>query len=316
MKRSHLGTALRIAVTLGLLWLLFRLVGVESVVQEFQGTDTALLLAGIAICLVDRVLMVGKWFPLLKAQAPAIRLGRAARAYLASGFASLLLPATVGGDVLRAVALGRGRKLVVEVGASIAIERLFGMMASAVYVLVALVLAISNEVALHILIPWALTALGVSLLFTLVTLSPTLSAWAFRPLERFGYARRFAAALALYRGHGKMLAVFGVLCLIEQAFPILSMWVFGKALGIDIDLPVLFVAVPLVMFVARLPIALNGLGPAEGAYVYLLGLFGVAPAAALALAIAGRLGELVGVIPGAFFWADLAGHKDTPCESE
>jgi uncharacterized membrane protein YbhN (UPF0104 family) len=73
----------------------------------------------------------------------------------------------------------------------------------------------------------------------------------------------------------------------------------------EVALFALFVAVPLTLFVGRLPIAVAGIGVVEGALVYLLGVFGVPPAEALSLALAGRVIEFAALLPGALFWSSL-----------
>ena len=109
----------------------------------------------------------------------------------------------------------------------------------------------------------------------------------------------------LYRHHLGTLAVVAVLSLVEQAFPIVVLWILVHALDLEVSPLALFVAVPLTLFVGRLPIAIAGIGVIEGALVYLLGAFGVSPAEALSLALAGRLVEIVALLPGGLFWSSL-----------
>ena len=59
-----------------------------------------------------------------------------------------------------AVALGRGRRAVAEVGASIAVERLLGFVASGAFCVVALLFAIRADLELTILLPWTVTAIA------------------------------------------------------------------------------------------------------------------------------------------------------------
>jgi uncharacterized membrane protein YbhN (UPF0104 family) len=67
----------------------------------------------------------------------------------------------------------------------------------------------------------------------------------------------------------------------------------------------LIIATPLALFVGRLPIAIAGIGVLEGALVFILGLFGVPAVAAVSIALAGRVVEVIAALPGAFLWADL-----------
>ena len=311
-------TVLRAAVSLGLLALLAWLVDLESLAGLLLAADPGLVAVAIAVALADRALMIGKWYPLLRAQGLEIPLLRAARVYLAAGFAALVLPASVGGDVLRAVALGRGRGAAMEVGASIAVERLLGLAASGVLTTIALVVALRSDVRLEFLLPWALGATLVSAAAVLLPLawrpSSCLGRW-IEPYRNSPWGRvglRFAAAYALYRRHTRTLLAVGALTLVEQAVPILVFWILAHALDLRVAPSALLVAVPLTLFVGRLPIAAAGIGVVEGALVYLLGLFGVPAVAALSLALAGRIVELAAILPGAFLWADLVRAPAAP----
>src|SRR5262245_3757425 len=113
-RRAALGWALRAAITCVFAVILLRLVDVRAVARVLAGADWRLVAAAVGVGLVDRVLMIGKWYPLLRIQAPSVGLWRAARAYLVGNFAGFFLPSTVGPDVVRAIALGRDRSLVPE----------------------------------------------------------------------------------------------------------------------------------------------------------------------------------------------------------
>jgi uncharacterized protein (TIRG00374 family) len=307
---------MQILVTLALVALLLYVVDLGSLARVLTGIHPSLFLAGLLPVFADRLLMAGKWFPLLRCQAPSIGFGRALRAYLAAGFAAYILPATVGADLLRAIALGRGRRLVVEVGSSIAVERLLGMLASAVFTFVALLLALRAEIPLDFVLPWALTALLVSAGFSMLPFSRRVMGWSLAVARRLGVARleslvgRLVKALEAYRSERRILLVFTLLSLVEQFLPVAGLWIFAQAIEVPVSLEMLIITGALVNFVMRLPVSFNGIGAAEAGYVFLLGLFGIPAEQALALALLARVGEILGVLPGALFWSDLAGFRE------
>lgn len=186
------------------------------------GMDPWWLAGAHLVACADRVLVILKWFPLVRALTPAVRFGAAARTYLAAMFASLVLPPYLGNDVVRAVALGRRERVIAEVGTPVVVERVLG----------------------------------------LVTL--------------------------------------GLLCLVVAFY-----WMAAQALGVPADGRAVVAAVPLACFMARLPIGIWGLGIMEGSLVYLMRLFGVSPADALATALVGRLVELGSILPGGLFLGEL-----------
>jgi len=314
-RRSWFWNSVRLLVTVALIVLLLRVVDMRSVGRQMLQLDLGLLAVAVLLALADRALMIGKWYPLLRVQVPSCSLAAAARTYLASGFASIFLP-SLGVDVLRGVALGRGHKAVPEVGASIFAERLLGMLGGGVLCLIALVVAVRASIDVSLITPWAL----ISFMGSLAAITVPFVLWSFPvlwerfpPLKLFSaipLVRRFGKAYFFYRQHLRMVAVVGFLSTLEQLFPIVGLWIIARALGAPIGFEMLIVAAPLTLFAARLPFSLWGLGVTEGAFVYLLGLFGVAPAEAVALSLAGRVVELAALAPGAFLWADLVrSHK-------
>ncbi|HEV7517844.1 MAG TPA: lysylphosphatidylglycerol synthase transmembrane domain-containing protein [Thermoanaerobaculia bacterium] len=320
--RTKLGTLLRLLVACGLVALLLHGIGVRALFRSLRVADPGLLALTFLLCLADRALMIGKWYPLLIAQVPGVPFGRAARAYLAAGFASYFLPASVGADALRSYALGRGRGAVAEVGASVVLERLLGLLGSAVLVLAALLVALRGSPRLAPLLPWAggVLALCLGLLATALNRRATAGLLARLPAasrHRFWQLlHRLAAAGERYRRARGTVAAVAVLSAVEQLFPVLVLAVLARALGLPISWQTLFIAVPLALFLGRLPISFAGLGVFEGALVGLLGLYGVARADALALGVAARLFEVAAQLPGALFWSDLAGSPRPPGAAE
>lgn len=301
-----------------LLLLLAWMVDLHALARTIASADPVLLLLAVGVSLADRALMIVKWYPLLHVQVASISFWHAARAYLASGFASVVLPASVGADLLRAVALGRRDGAVMEVGASIVAERLLGMVASAVPTLIALALALRSSVSLDVLLPWALASLGIAVLALLFLVSgaamPLLDrlVGSRRPGGRWlRVVNRFAVAYTTYRRHPGILVRMGLLALLEQGVPILVVWIVSLALGLTVPVRLLLVAVPLTLFVARLPITVAAIGVGEGAMVYILGLFGVPAVDALALALTSRIPELMALLPGAVLWYELVGESKT-----
>jgi glycosyltransferase 2 family protein len=306
-RAGRVGKYVRAGVSIGLILLLAWIVDLNRLRAVLLRADLWLFALASLAALADRAMMIGKWYPLLKAQGVGIPFARAARVYLAAGFASLFLPTSVGADVLRTFALG-ARSATLEVGASVVVERMLGLLASVILCISVLLLALSQALLLAFLLPWIL-GLGVALIgASFVMLRPGRWQWLERYRERrwFQLGHRFALACTLYRHHAGTLAAVGLLSLVEQAFPIVVLWILVLALDLKVSLFALSVAVPLALFVGRLPIAIAGIGVLEGALVYLLGMFGVPPAEALSLALGGRLVEILALLPGGLFWSSLA----------
>lgn len=302
---------INVAVSAVLLAILAWFVDLRSLGELLLAANPWLVGAAIVAALADRALMIGKWLPLLHAQDVDVPPLRAARVYLATSFAQFFLPTSVGSDVLRAVALGRQQKKIVEIAASIVMERLLGVAASGILAAAALAAALTTSVPLFFLVPWALAAVAAALAAVCLPLAPRLSIHVRRWFERHPHSRwaqiglKFGNAYDLYRHHIPTLLIVGALSVVEHCFPIVVFWILAHALGIAVSPVALIIATPLALFVGRLPIAIAGIGVLEGALVFILGLFGVPAVAAVSIALAGRVVEIVAALPGAFLWADL-----------
>lgn len=310
-RRGRLASLARLGVTLVCLGVVLSLVDLRDVGARLASADPALLALAVLGVAFDRALMVAKWYPLLRLQVRSVSLGRAFRVYLAAGLASYVLPSTLGADALRAASLGARDGTVVEVGTSIAMERLLGMIANGL--LAALALGVGVQLVPSLRVPLLAACLlvvaGVGALALLLLDRPRAALR--RRLEgRLGrwesVARRFGEAARRYRSAHRLLALVGSLTLAEQFLPLLILWVASAALQAPIELLALLVAVPISTLLVRLPISIAGIGPGDAALYTLLSLFGVPGADAVALAVVARGLELLGALPGALFWSDLA----------
>lgn len=301
----------RWAVSLGLLGLLLTLVDLGEISEVFQSADATYLVLAVVIMLGDRVLMAGKWLPLLWINVPDVSAGRAVRAYFAASFAALFLPASVGGDALRAYGVGKDRDAVMEVGASVLLERVLGVFGSGVVALLILWVAARANLPMGPLFPLAVGCALVGIGAAGIPFSSTARKFVKWLLARFRAHRwqdlveRFGSAYGLYRGHPRTLVVVAALSVVEQLVSVGVYWAAARALQLEVPFEALFVAVPLSMFVARIPVGIAGIGILEGGLVYLLGLFGIPGGHALSLSLAGRLVEFAAVLPGALWWREL-----------
>lgn len=311
---------LRLAVTAAFVALILWLVDLEAAAQLLASADLSLLLLAYLVAWADRLLMLGKWYPLLHALAPHIPFGRAARAYLAASAATLILPSTIGPDALRAAALGRRDGRILEVGASVVAERLLGLVASCMFVALAIAVGLwyALPLAFVAFVPvLLLAAVGVALVPLVAPLRRRALAWLHGRGERWQrYGARIEDVFARYGERPGLLAVVFALTLVEQLFPIVVLWILGLAIHAQIGFVALLVGWPVAGLIARIPVSLAGLGPADAGLIWVLGLFGVSGAGGLALVVIDRLLEIVLLVPAAVFWREIADGLRAPVAPE
>jgi len=207
--------------------------------------------------------------------------------YYIGMFFNLVLPTSVGGDVVRAwyLAGGPGRRL--DAFLSVFVERLSGLL---VLLAIACTAAAVCPLALPWWVPWSvwgLTAAGLLAVPALVVLA-RLPCPAARLQGLHARLVRFAGQLAaagrLYLRHPRLLVSTTLLSAVVQVANILLVWVIGLAVGARVPAGYYWIVVPLVAILTLLPVSLNGMGIREGAMVTLLGPLGVGSGTALSLA--------------------------------
>jgi uncharacterized protein (TIRG00374 family) len=220
----------------------------------------------------------------------------------------------VGGEILRAYGLrGEHAGGAIPAGASIVMERLLGIVGLSLLVACVAALAANDDPRLK---PLVFVAIGMGLLASGLIIIPELvsrfnSAWdrvahglhANRWLNLLG---RFVEAYGLYRGHRRVLVAVGVASFFEQLLPVLVVWTLAASLDIGVRFTMVLVVVPVTLLLQRLPISAGGFGVGEGVMIYLFGFFGIAPSAALAIVISGKVVTLLSSLPGVFFWSEIS----------
>ena len=119
-------------------------------------------------------------------------------------------------------------------------------------------------------------------------------------------ARRWAAAVAGVTGAVAQLrrrkAAAGLIVGISfavQVVRVLLAWLIGVGLGIDIPLSYYFVVMPISIVLILLPISVAGLGPAQGAVMWMLRPAGVPDELSFAMSTLFVLLGVAGNLPGA-----------------
>ena len=269
---------------------------------------------GMAILLVvgDRALMAYRWLVLL-APIPRVDrppLGALMRIFFTSTFAGTFLPASVGGDAVRAYALARLRVAPGVAVASVLVDRLLGVLSIVIVGVVGLLLADSGDL-------WSNTAIGVSLLVAGAACaggaSVVFSAGASRLAQRLATRLPFAPLRAIsgelleatraYRGfRGELTNVLGSSVAV-QILRVIQAYCLGRALGIEASPAIYFAFVPLILLVMLLPVTVNGLGTSQVAFVWFFGRVGVPQAEAFALSVLFVALGVVGNLPGGLLYA-------------
>ena len=287
-RRRTLLFALRAAASAVMLGLLLTRFDVASLLPARGQSALPWIGAGLAVTLVALVLATVRWQRVLRALELPCRLPTLLSHSLAGLFVANFLPSTVGGDVLRVARLSAANGERPASFASVVLERLTGFFVLPLLTLLALTthphllqLGAATRVALTLSLG---TLLLLAVLLT-VAASPRLGG---RLAHHPGWLR-FGGAVHLglnrLRRHPGAAASMLATALAYQLTVVLSGWLAGRALGIDLGWAAVMAFLPAVAIAQVVPVSVNGLGLREGAFVLFLQPLGVPPAQAVALGL-------------------------------
>lgn len=287
MTRSVRVLATVVLTALCTAYLLWK-IDLSETLDILAGVHVGYFLAALALMVVTIWPMAWRWQLLLAAKGIHDGLGWLTRAYFVSYAAGQFLPTSVGGDAVRIYETARrhpGRPG--PVAGSVVLERALGGAATLVLAAVGFALALGRyDVGAYIWVEavFVLGTIVLGLIFfsrrargLLRLFVPLLSRLRLqRPL------RAVYEGIHSYRQNGRLLlAVFGV-TLGLQAVRVLSIWLSGEAVGIDLSPRPYYVMGPLLFLVMLVPFTINGLAVRESFFVSFLGNLAVGPDEAFA----------------------------------
>ena len=298
-----------------LLAVLFWRVDRASFLRTLQAFPPRVFLGCLGLYALGYLISTVRWQLLLRAEGIHLPFWRVTLLYFQGSFFGLFLPTLIGGDIFRGYALYKitgGHDASI---ASIVVDRLAGFAALIVIAVVALGLAYGQirdpQVAGMIVAVAAAFTLMIAML-----MHDGMKARASGALRVVGLARFQAKlhglveALHRYRGHRWVLGQAVLLSALLQSLLIVTYYLLGTGLSLGVPLPYFFLYVPLITFVAMLPVSVAGLGVREGGAVFFFARVGVDAAAALTMSLAYfSLTLLVSGLGGLAFLFDAHGAK-------
>jgi glycosyltransferase 2 family protein len=282
----------------------------RAVAAAAAGADWRPIAVAVLLVLVDRALMAYRWIVLLctvdRARRPG--LGALLRIFFVSTFVGTFLPASVGGDAVRAFSLARQNVGGGDAVASVFMDRILGVASLLVMALVGLMLVRGAAATTAIL--WALAAAGGLCFATLLLIfSRGAARLAARyveivPSEKIkDIGHRVLESIQKYSAYPRELVLVLVASVAVQILRIVQAYYLGRALGITAPMTVYLVYIPLILLVMLLPVTFNGIGTSQAAFVWSFAQAGVDAAAAFALSVLFVALGIVGNLPGGFLYA-------------
>jgi uncharacterized membrane protein YbhN (UPF0104 family) len=274
---------LRVGGSLALVVVLALRTDLGVVARAASGVRWGWWLAAVACFVLAQVVSSMRWRALARPLGFAQPLSSFTSWYFVGTFFNLVLPTSVGGDVVRAWYLGRNSSRGPDAVLSVFADRLNGL-----YVLVALAALAALVVPLPgWVVAWVAGAVacGVTGLVLLLLLPRRAGRDGGPRRGVVGKLRPLAASLVVYRRAPGLLAGVTLYSVCVQSLNVLLVWMLARGVGVSVSLTYCFVFVPLVSLLTLAPFSINGMGVREGGTVLLLAPAGVAAGQAVTLSL-------------------------------
>jgi uncharacterized membrane protein YbhN (UPF0104 family) len=269
---------LRLGVTVALLAWVAKGTDLAKVGSTFANLRGELWLAALGTYLAAQVLSAWRWQMLARPFGFNCSVRQLTAYYFIGMFFNLVLPTSVGGDVVRAWRLDGGQGKRLAAFAAVFLDRFSGL---CVLLLLGCVGLALYDGPLPSWITWFVVGSAFSAAPAIV-LAPWLAALGqrfARPLEKLRVGLRTLRSPKLLLG--STLLSLGV-----QAANVFLVMLIGWALGADIPVGYYWIMVPMVTLLSMLPASINGMGVRENATALFLVPLGVPESTAVALALA------------------------------
>lgn len=293
---------LRIAVTLVVLFLIFRSIDVKGVMQTMVGAAPSLLLLALLFQLASTLVASYRW----KLVMQRLNFGQTftfyLRSYFKGTFFNQALPTSIGGDALRVLDVARTGHRKRDAFFGVASDRGFGLVGLLVFNWLAL--QANPELLPHemFLTLNGLVSFGFAGFVALVFLHKL--HW----LERFPPAVffiRISQSLAKVLCTWRAAFLHLILALLIHLLGMLVIYYLGSSVGLRYDFLTYMAVVPPVILLTLVPVSLAGWGVREGGMIGLFTLIGADKTLVLSMSILYGVVLLVSSLPG--FYVYLTG---------
>jgi uncharacterized membrane protein YbhN (UPF0104 family) len=303
--KSQAKLALKVVFSLALLvWLVWQS-GIENTLRELSRANLWYVPFGVLIYLLSQLVSAYRWQFLSAPLGFVLALREFYDYYLMGMFFNLFLPGAIGGDVSRMLYLAKScGKRKREAVLTLLAERGVGLVALLLLTCVLCLLPVTAPMPTGV--RPTILAMGTVMVVGFIGLHLV-------PLERL--AERFsrlavlAQAKVYWNDTPMLLKSIGLSVLVHACMVAIHLLI-ATALGIQIPIFYLAATFGVVSLVSVLPVAFNGIGLREGAYVMLLTRVGVPDHTALAFALYWFLISTCTSLVGGLVM--LKGHYQTP----
>lgn len=289
-----------------LLYVLLQKIDISETVSLLVDFSWGWLVFIVGLIVVSYVFNTLRWQALLFCHHKQVGFWRLLRYRLVGAMYGNILPSSFSGEMARAYYLTKSNRIdMPQAFSTVLVEKMSGVVAMAVYLVIGLILNIKsvheNQIYYLLLSVLILMLLVAVLLFSkkFKNLSPA----RFRNSKNKAivFLKKYYQAIHLYRDYRSVVLFSVAISFLVQGFTLLINYFAVRGLDINLDFSQVLLAIPLITISNLIPVSVGNWGWREGVYVYALSLFGVGSVPALALALFMRIIKLAVSLFGLLF---------------
>ena len=294
---------LRLAITAAILAYLATRIDMAEAARATAAISPPHLMLVLLMVGLDRAVMILRWVLLLRASGNPISTADATRLFLVSSFVGSFLPAGVGADAARAYGLARENTTGSEALASVAVDRLLGVVSLVLMAIIGVIVWAPQGRT-----DWRIAAAIIVALIACVAVfwANEWMRWIIPAHRHEGFVTRrvlrLTDAVGRYRDRRGVLVHVLAWSIVVQVLRITQAYVLALGLGMTVPFTYFLLFMPLGLLMLLLPISISGFGLPQGVIVWLLRPMGVPDSQSFALSTLILLTGLAGNLPGLFLW--------------
>lgn len=310
-KRNAIMFVIRVFISLGLLYLLYRAVDTEKIKSIIYGVSIPWLLAGIGAFSFAVLVSAAAWKILLIPLGLKISWPKVIKFRLISFFFNNLLPSGVAGDFWRAFVYGTEAGNPGGSFASVLADKWVSYVSLAIFAAIALVLGKKQFMEVNLFGP---VLIFVILMILSIIVSIILLPWLIGRgkdfFQKFGLNNPYLIgmdSLQVYRGNKKYILYSLLITCLSPLAGVFAFYFIALSMGKSLPLLSFFVMVPLLRVINHIPVSINSFGTQDLTFVLFFAKYGLTGETSLSFSLLAHfLKFIIGIAGGAcYFHANL-----------
>ena len=301
--RKIIPLLVKLLVGVAILLYLFRSLDIHTVFQLTKDINYFWVFVAFMLIISLRFLMALRWRSILHCYGMNVSMNEVVRIVFISSSLGQVLPAGVGTDIVRGYQLNKSQGRVLDITATILIDRFIGVFSMGVVAMLGGV--IGQRIGIPLNLVYTLTLFNLALILT----------WYFsgylRPLliniRLFTYAglqklRKLVVALTNLQALKPIVPQLFLVSVLVQLVRCSVFYFLYLSFGQTIEIIYFIVFIPILYVLLTVPVSFGGLGIREVSLVYFFGMADVAPEVSVSVGLLHYVLHLGAFFPGLLLW--------------